>query len=107
MGFFKRVHKVVSYIPEGRVMSYGDIAETLDEPRKARFVGFAMKLCPNEYPWHRVVKKDGRLTMGDMQAMLLGRENVPFRDPAHVDMEVCKVYPTEMRLMMDAAGDEE
>ena len=32
MGFFKRVHKVVSYIPEGRVMSYGDIAETLDEP---------------------------------------------------------------------------
>ena len=107
MGFFKCVHKVVFYIPEGRVMSYGDIAETLDEPRKARFVGFAMKLCTSEYPWHRVVKKDGRLTMGDMQAMLLVRENVPFRDPAHVDMEVCKVYPTEMRLMMDAAGDEE
>ena len=107
MGFFKRVHKVVSYIPEGRVMSYGDIAETLDEPRKARFVGFAMQLCPSEHPWPRVVKKDGRLTMGDMQAMLLGRENVPFRDPAHVDMEACKVYPTEMRLMMDAAGDEE
>lgn len=106
MGFFKRVHKVVSYIPEGRVMSYGDIAETLGEPKMARFVGFAMKFCPNDYPWHRVVKSDGRLTMGSMQFMLLNRENIPFDDYG-VDIEKCKVYPAEMHLMMESNGDDE
>jgi len=106
MGFFKKVHKVVSYIPEGRVMSFGDIADTIDEPGKAKFVGFAMKFCPNDYPWHRVVKKDGRLTMGGMQAMLLNKEGVTIDEMGRVDMDKFKVYPAEMHLMMEASGDE-
>ena len=105
MGFFKNVHKVVSYIPEGRVMSFDDIAEVIDAPGKAKFVGFAMKFCPNEYPWHRVVRNDGRLTMGDMQLLLLRKENVPFDDYG-VDINKCKVYPAEMRLIMDGNGEE-
>lgn len=106
MGFFKRVHKVVSYIPEGRVMSYGDIADFINEPGKTRFVGFAMKFCPDEYPWHRVVKKDGRLTMGDMQAMILRKEGVTFNEMGCVDMDKYKVHPTEMHLIMEADGEE-
>ncbi|MBR4875666.1 MAG: MGMT family protein [Clostridia bacterium] len=104
MGFFKNVHKVVSYIPEGRVMSYSDIAEVIDQQGKARFVGFAMKFCPSAYPWHRVVKADGRLTMGDMQMMLLRKENVPF-DDFGVDINKCKVYPAEMHLILKEKGE--
>ena len=107
MGFFKRVHKVVSYIPEGRVMSFGDIAEVINEPGKGRFVGFAMKFCPNDYPWHRVVKVDGRLTMGDMQAMILKKEGVFIDEMGCVNMKQYKVYPAEMLLMMGDAGDKE
>ena len=54
MGFFKRVHEIVKLIPEGCVMSYGDIAQVMGEPKKAKFVGFAMKFCPGSYPWQRV-----------------------------------------------------
>ena len=61
MGFFAQVHKVVGLIPEGRVMSYGDIAETLGSAKKARYVGFAMRFCPSELPWQRVVKQNGRV----------------------------------------------
>ncbi|MEA4920974.1 MAG: MGMT family protein [Clostridiaceae bacterium] len=104
MGFFKRVHEVVSFIPAGRVMSYRDIAELLDDPKKARFVGFAMKLCPSDYPWHRVVKNDGRVVTGALQVMILKKEGVPFVIDGYVDMEKCKIYPAEMQLMMGSHG---
>lgn len=104
MGFFKDVHNIVARIPEGRVMSYGDIAEVLGNPKKARFVGFAMRTCPNTHPWQRVVNKNGRVVMGEMQLMLLKREGVPVFEDGYVDMEKCKIYPAEMYLMM---GDDE
>ena len=37
-------------------------------------------------PWHRVVRADGSLAMGERQRVLLEREGVPFRG-ARVDME--------------------
>lgn len=98
MGFFKQVHEIVRRIPEGRVMSYGDIANAMEQPGKARFVGFAMKFCPNDYPWHRVVRSDGRVVTGALQVMLLQKEGVPFIVDGYVDMDKCKVYPHEMLL---------
>ena len=105
MGFFKNVHKVVSYIPEGRVMSYGDIAEVIGASGKARFVGFAMKFCPGAYPWHRVVKVTGHLTVGDMQALLLRKEGVAMDEMGCVDMDKHKVYPAEMHLILKEHGE--
>lgn len=103
MGFFKRVHDIVALIPSGRVMNYGDIAEILGEPKKAKFVGFAMKFCPTGHPWHRVVRKDGRVVTGALQVMVLEKEGVPFIADGYVDMEKCKVYPAEMQLLMSGA----
>ena len=77
MGFFNRVHEIVKVIPEGRVMSYGDIAKVMGEPRKARFVGFAMKFCPTGHPWHRVVRSDGRVVTGNLQVMVLRKGVYP------------------------------
>ena len=94
-GFFERVYDLVRQIPEGRVASYGQIARMLGEPRKARFVGFAMHSSPGMaggVPCHRVVFKDGRLAPGfafggpDVQRSMLEAEGVGFLPDGRVDM---------------------
>ena len=91
--FFQRVYAVVASIPYGKVLSYGDIARAIGYPRRARFVGFAMRVCPDHLPWHRVVKADGSIAGGDfapIREMLLRKENVPFLPDGRVDMEKCR-----------------
>ena len=91
--FFQRVYAVVAAIPYGKVLSYGDIAKLIGYPRRARFVGFAMRACPDGLPWHRVVMADGTITGGDyapLREMLLRREGVPFLPDGRVDMKRCR-----------------
>lgn len=91
--FFRRVYEVVGRIPEGQVMTYGQIAEILST-KDARVVGFALHANRDEkIPCHRVVNKDGRLApnfgFGGLkeQRQRLLAENVPFKDDNHVDLE--------------------
>ncbi len=63
--FFERVYEVASKIPEGRVTTYGAIAEFLGSRRSARVVGWAMNQCHNarvNVPAHRVVNRIGLLS---------------------------------------------
>jgi methylated-DNA-protein-cysteine methyltransferase-like protein len=61
--FFSKVYEVVIQIPEGRVTSYGAIANYLVSPQSARMVGWALnKVNTAEIPAHRVVNKQGLLT---------------------------------------------
>lgn len=96
--FFDRTHELVKQIPVGRVASYGQLARMLGEPRKARFVGFAMHASPGMVggvPCHRVVFKDGSLAPGfafggpEVQRELLEEEGVVFLDDGRVDMSRC------------------
>lgn len=95
---FERTYEVVRQVPEGRVASYGQVARMLGEPRKARFVGFALHASPGMaggVPCHRVVFKDGSLAPGfafggpDEQRRLLEGEGVSFLPNGRVDMERC------------------
>ena len=63
-GFFERVYDVVRRIPEGRVTSYGAIAEYLGASKSARMVGWAMNNASKmeDIPAHRVVNRNGLLT---------------------------------------------
>lgn len=91
--FFQRVYAVVAEIPYGKVLSYGDIAGAIGYPRRARFVGFAMRTCPEGLPWHRVVMADGTITGGDfapVRTMLLQKEGVPFLPDGRVDIDKCR-----------------
>ena len=97
-GFFDRVYEVVRQVPTGRVVSYGQVAALVGEPRKARFVGFAMHASPGMaggVPCHRVVFKDGSLAPGfafggpDVQREMLEAEGVLFRPNGKVDMRKC------------------
>lgn len=56
--FFGAVLVCVSCIPEGRVLSYGDVAELVGS-RAARAVGWVLARGGDEVPWHRVVRSDG------------------------------------------------
>ena len=63
--FFKLVYEVVKLVPEGRVTSYGAIANYLGSKSSSRVVGYAMnashKIKP-KVPAHRVVNKIGLLS---------------------------------------------
>lgn len=62
--FFSWVYQVVKKIPEGRVTTYGAIANYLGHPQSARMVGYAMNAAHNQpdVPAHRVVNRVGLLT---------------------------------------------
>ena len=63
--FYDQVYQVVRLIPEGRVTSYGAIANYLGTKGSSRMVGYAMNgagaVIP-QIPAHRVVNRNGLLT---------------------------------------------
>lgn len=62
--FFEQVYAVVKLIPNGRVTSYGAIANYLSAKKAARMVGWAMNVAHAnpKIPAHRVVNRNGLLT---------------------------------------------
>lgn len=63
--FFDSVYQVVRLVPEGRVTSYGAIANYLGAKRGARMVGWAMNSSHHQKPLvpaHRVVNRLGMLS---------------------------------------------
>ena len=63
--FFENVWDVVRQIPEGRVTTYGSIANYLGTKSSARMVGWAMNSCFNvkpKVPAQRVVNRNGMLS---------------------------------------------
>ncbi|WP_225809329.1 MGMT family protein [Streptomyces spinosus] len=72
--YAERVLDVAERIPPGRVMTYGDVAEWLEEggPRQ---VGRVMALYGGAVPWWRVVRADGVLLPGhELRALAHYRE---------------------------------
>ena len=62
-------------IPAGFVATYGDLC-----PGAPRLAGAVMAACSDpSVPWHRVVRADGTLAVGQRQRALLEAEGVPFR----------------------------
>jgi methylated-DNA-protein-cysteine methyltransferase-like protein len=103
--FFERVYDIVARVPHGRVVSYGQIARVLGNPRAARGVGWACAVCPEHLPWQRVVMADGAIAGGafaDMRRALLESEGVTFLPDGRVDMDACRMSDAQLR--SDAEG---
>lgn len=62
--FKQDVYEIVASIPEGRVMTYGDIAALAGHPYRARQVGGLAHFGPTDLPWHRVVNRLGDCASG-------------------------------------------
>ncbi|MCL2387133.1 MAG: methylated-DNA--[protein]-cysteine S-methyltransferase [Defluviitaleaceae bacterium] len=91
--FAKNVYDIVARIPKGNVATYGQIAQMLGKPRGAREVGWAMRNCPEDLPWQRVVMADGAVTGGaysEIRKALLEEENIPFQANGKVDLKTCQ-----------------
>ncbi len=93
--YVEAVLSAVERIPEGRVSSYGDIAEQVGRggPRQ---VGQIMSHYGAAVPWWRVVRADGRPVRGLEEDALarLAAEHVPIRGD-RVDMLLARNRPLE------------
>jgi methylated-DNA-protein-cysteine methyltransferase-like protein len=83
-------------------MTYGGIAALIPKPEgmdplayrriRARWVGYALKSCPEDVPWWRVVNAKGQVSkrMGhgpQIQPLMLEEEGVPLKTDQIVDLE--------------------
>jgi methylated-DNA-protein-cysteine methyltransferase related protein len=64
----------VRAIPEGYVSTYGDI-----DRRAPRLVGQVLAATVEHAPWHRVVRADGSVALGEEQLRRLRNERVPMK----------------------------
>ncbi|HWR18787.1 MAG TPA: methylated-DNA--[protein]-cysteine S-methyltransferase [Clostridia bacterium] len=92
--FPQQVYALVSQIPEGKVMTYGQIALVLRSPRASRIVGGAMSRAPEGIPCHRVLNRLGELSPPQVfgpgvQRERLLREGVIFLKNGRVDLSRC------------------
>lgn len=62
--FRTKVYAIVAQIPEGRAMTYGDIAVLAGQPIAARVVGGIAHFGDTSLPWHRVVNRFGDCASG-------------------------------------------
>jgi methylated-DNA-protein-cysteine methyltransferase-like protein len=88
--FVDAVSTVIAAIPEGEVMTYGEVAAEAGYPGAARAVGNVLGGSDGELPWWRVVTAAGRLVPGHEaeHARRLRSEGVSLRTgPTRVAME--------------------
>ncbi|UVI30124.1 MGMT family protein [Paenibacillus spongiae] len=70
--FTKRVIEIIKAIPDGSVMTYGQIAALAGSPRGARQVVRVLHSMSKAYalPWHRVVNAKGEIAIQDEESRL-------------------------------------
>lgn len=96
--FRNKVYSIVALIPEGRLMTYGDIAAFAGHPYAARQVGGLAHFGPTELPWHRVVNRLGECASGyyggkDGHRQVLEAEGFVVKDYQVVDFATRRWKP--------------
>jgi methylated-DNA-protein-cysteine methyltransferase related protein len=96
MHFYACVYALVRQVPPGKVVTYGQVAALLGQPRAARAVGYALRFLPagTDVPWHRVINHRGQISLRTppesplVQRLLLEEEGVVFDAEGRVDLAV-------------------
>lgn len=103
--FAQRVYQLVAQIPEGRVMTYGQIAALCGAAWAAWEVGQIAHTGPTQLPWHRVVNKQGGLAAGwpgggrSAHQNLLEAEGIVVGDDYKVDVQKLLWNPNQTTLL--------
>jgi len=103
MSLRELVETMVSDIPPGRVMTYGDIAVCVGHPTAARIVGMIAHTGSDNLPWQRVVNQAGGLASGYEggragQAAALEAEGVRCQDGRVLDFAARRWTPDQVSL---------
>lgn len=99
VSFRERVYDIVSRIPAGKVITYGDIAALAGQPYAARQVGGLAHFGPSELPWHRVVNRLGGCASGyyggkEGHKLALETEGLEVKDYRIVDFAARRWRPS-------------
>ncbi|TKB08198.1 MGMT family protein [Desulforhopalus sp. IMCC35007] len=93
--FSNTVIEIIRAIPRGFVATYGGIAFMAGSPQAARQVARILHACSGkeQLPWHRVVNREGRISLKPMQGyeeqrMLLEDEGVTFDAKGRIDLDL-------------------
>ncbi len=99
--FKEKVIEVVSLIPFGKVVSYGQVALYIGIPRAARQVGWMLNRMEGDVqiPWWRVVNNQGRISIkgskytAEDQRELLVEEGIRVNDDLTLVIEKYRFVP--------------
>lgn len=94
--FTLKVIQVIQSIPQGKVVSYGQVAVYVGIPRAARQVGWALSNLEDtvSLPWWRVINNAGRITIKgnryntpELQKKLLEQDGIEVNDDLTIAIE--------------------
>ncbi|MGO4180500.1 MGMT family protein [Paenibacillus sp. MCAF9] len=98
--YTQRVVSIIKAIPEGTVMTYGQVAELAGNRRGARQVVRVLHSLSGIYnlPWHRVVNAKGEISIQEeesryMQIFYLKEEGVSASEDGRIDLEKYRYNP--------------
>jgi methylated-DNA-protein-cysteine methyltransferase-like protein len=93
---YRAIYAVVSQIPQGRVATYGQIAQLAGLPGHARLAGYALSALEDKssVPWHRVVNAAGGISARSdgspadtIQRLRLEDEGVHFNEHGRIRLD--------------------
>lgn len=97
--FTRQVIDIIQAIPEGKVMTYGQIAASAGSPRGARQVVRILHTMSDKYdlPWHRVINVKGEIAISDdesrfLQKMLLEEEGITTNETGKIDLSIYRYH---------------
>lgn len=98
---YARIYAVVRKIPQGKVATYGQIADLAGLSGHARQVGYALHATPDDLdiPWQRVVNAKGEISpraepmMEGVQQSLLEAEGIEFGLNGRIALSRCRWEP--------------
>lgn len=92
--FKTQVLEVIAQIPQGHVMTYGQVARVAGKPRNPRQVGEILFGLHHEtnLPWWRVINSGGQISTykvgsGDLQKRLLEAEGIVLGTTGKISLE--------------------
>ncbi|MFC5450572.1 MGMT family protein [Paenibacillus aestuarii] len=100
--YTKQVVEIIQSIPEGYVMTYGQIAALAGSPRGARQVVRILHTLSgmHKLPWHRVVNAKGEIAIQEeesrfKQMLYLSSEGVEVDSEGRIELEKYRYNPPE------------